>query len=103
MQVLNSSIADILKNSNLTLPRREGINSINAKLAEYENSIFNNDEQTQILLNNEINYINAINLIDDSCVVNLRWLKSLSENTDGIVDQYVSTPERMILKFIKIL
>ena len=82
VQVLNSSITDILKTSNLTLPRGEGINSINVKLAEYENSIFNNDEQTQILLNNDINYIDAINLIDESCVVNLRWLKSLSESTD---------------------
>lgn len=77
VHVLNCSIADILK-----LPQGEGRSSINAKLAEYENSIFNNDEQTQILLNNDINYIDAIKLIDESCVVNLRWLKSLAENAD---------------------
>ena len=57
-------------------------NNINKKLLNYENSIFNNDEQTQVLLNNNIHYDSAIKLIDESCVVNLRWLKSLAEDAD---------------------
>ena len=57
-------------------------NNINKKLLNYENSIFNNDEQTQVLLNNNIHYDSGIKLIDESCVVNLRWLKSLAEDAD---------------------
>lgn len=56
--------------------------NINKKLLNYENSIFNNDEQTQVLLNNNIHYDSAIKLIDESCVINLRWLKSLAEDAD---------------------
>ena len=77
VEVLNNSLNELVPNMNV-----EAVFSINKKLIEYENSVFNNDEQTQILLNNEINYKLAINLIDETCVVNLRWLKSLAENAD---------------------
>lgn len=77
VEVLNNSLNELVPNMNV-----EADFSINKKLIEYENSVFNNDEQTQILLNNEINYKLAINLIDETCVVNLRWLKSLAENAD---------------------
>lgn len=55
---------------------------INNILKQYENSVFNNDKDTQILLNNKINYSSLINLIDEEQVVNLRWLKSLLNNSD---------------------
>ena len=77
VEVLNNSLNELVPYMNV-----EADFSINNKLIEYENSVFNNDEQTQILLNNEINYKLAINLIDETCVVNLRWLKSLAENAD---------------------
>lgn len=77
VEVLNNSLNELVPNMNVEVDY-----SINKKLIEYENSVFNNDEQTQILLNNEINYKLAINLIDETCVVNLRWLKSLAENAD---------------------
>lgn len=77
VEVLNNSLNELVPNMNVEIDY-----SINKKLIEYENSVFNNDEQTQILLNNEINYKLAINLIDETCVVNLRWLKSLAENAD---------------------
>ena len=77
VEVLNNSLNELVPYMNV-----EADFSINKKLIEYENSVFNNDEQTQILLNNEINYKLAINLIDETCVVNLRWLKSLAENAD---------------------
>ena len=76
-EVLNASITTYIK----TLPT-QAYNSINIKLKDYENSIFNNDDETQILLDNNINYNDAIQLIDETCVVNLRWLKSLAEDSD---------------------
>lgn len=52
--------------------------SINKFLQEYENKIFVNDEDTQKLLNNKINYKEAIKLINEDSPVNLRWLLTLS-------------------------
>lgn len=51
---------------------------INKLLRNYENSIFNNDNDTQKLLNNTINYSAIISLLDDKCPINLKWLKQLS-------------------------
>ncbi len=68
--------------------------SINKKLADYENSIFNNDLETQKLLNNNIDYISALNLVDSDCVINLKWLKSLVvENNQKLMR------EKYLLKF----
>lgn len=58
--------------------------SINQKLAEYENSIFNNDNDTQDLLNNKFDYLSALKLVDKDCVVNLKWLKSLAIDSNQI-------------------
>ena len=58
--------------------------SINQKLTEYENSIFKNDNETQELLNNKFDYLSAIKLLNDDCVVNLKWLKSLVVNSNQI-------------------
>lgn len=55
---------------------------INKKLIEYENSIFVNDEESQILLDNNINYKGALKFIDNDSVINLKWLKSLEDETD---------------------
>jgi hypothetical protein len=51
---------------------------INDFIKDYENSIFNNNEETQKLLNNKINYLGAIDLIQEDCPVNLKWLKELA-------------------------
>ena len=76
----------------------EQINSNNYKINEilknYENSIYNNDQYTQILLNNNIEYASLIKQIDDTQVVNLRWLKSLQNNPDLIQNR-----EKNELKF----
>lgn len=76
-EILNSSINcyNSLENNKL---------DINNKLKEYENSIYKNDKVTQELLDNKINYASALDLIDDSCVVNLKWLKSL-DNTEDLI------------------
>lgn len=55
---------------------------INQKLKNYENNVYKNDEITQALLNNQINYTSAIKYIDSNAVINLKWLKSLDEDTN---------------------
>ena len=54
--------------------------SINKYLYEYENSVFKLDENTQILLQNRINYSAFVNLLkEENNPQNLRWLKAISE------------------------
>lgn len=54
-----------------------GCNPINGIINHYENSVYINTEETQGYLNNNINYSLLIPLIDETCPINLRWLKSL--------------------------
>ena len=49
---------------------------INNILKEYENKIFNNDKETQILLNNNIDYHSAIKKFSKDLPINLKWLKN---------------------------
>ncbi len=56
---------------------------INKKLEVYENSVFKLDVNSKRLLDNNINYEEAIKLIDESSPINLRWLKSL-ESSDNL-------------------
>ena len=67
---------------------------INQKLKEYENSVFVNDDYTQRLLSNKINYYDAVDLAEGNLPVNLKWLKSLKEDWE----QKVAREERC-LKF----
>lgn len=69
--IFNSSIEDTQHNL-----------SINYKLKDYENSVFVNDDETQTLLDNNINYYGALELIPEDCPVNLKWLKSLSSDAN---------------------
>lgn len=61
-------------------------NIINNIIKDYENSLFNNNDDTQKLLDNNINYTKAVDLIDDKSPVNLKWLKELVQisNTTSI-------------------
>lgn len=52
---------------------------INSIIKDYENSVFLNDENTQEYLNNNINYLAFITLVDESCPINLRWLKAIGQ------------------------
>jgi hypothetical protein len=56
--------------------------SINKKLMEYEKSVFNVSKNTEQLLDNKINYKGFVELLDDDCVKNLQWLKSLAAPFD---------------------
>ncbi len=58
-------------------------NDINLFLKKYENSVFKNDDEAQYYLNNSIDYASIITLIDESCPINLRWLK-LAVNSDNL-------------------
>ena len=51
--------------------------SVNRLLRDYENTVYNNDTETQKLLNNNILYIYTQDLISDKCPINLRWLKAI--------------------------
>ena len=57
--------------------------SINKKLFDYENEIFNIDKNTVSLLDNKINYQACVEFIDDDSPKNLRWLKGLSCDKDS--------------------
>mgnify|MGYP004648661695 FL=1 len=70
---------------NSSINNTENNTSINHKLKDYENSVFVNDDGTQMLLDNNINYCGALKLIPEDCPINLKWLKSLS--TDANLDE----------------
>ena len=76
-------IAEEIFNNSLENPI-SGDYSINLRLAEYENSIFKNDTDTQCLLENRLNYHEAVKSIEEDCCVNLKWLKNLSRASDLI-------------------
>ncbi len=58
--------------------------SINKTLYDYENSIFVNDDYTKILLDNRLNYFEALNFLKKEIPVNLKWLQSLKNNENNL-------------------
>jgi len=64
-------------------------NNVNKFLCNYENNLFVIDEDTQKLLNNNINFIKAVELIPDDCPVNLKWLVYLTNYFMSIPDNQV--------------
>ncbi len=55
--------------------------TINQKIYNYENSIFELSENTNNLLKNKINYKAFIKLLDDNIPENLIWLKNLENDS----------------------
>ena len=55
---------------------------INQRLFDYENSLFENNENVQELLKNKINYRACLNYIDENSPKNLLWLKNLETSSD---------------------
>ncbi len=80
-QIAETVINDSLKAISETSGTNYIINDI---LKNYENSVFNNDDETQCYLNNKIKYNLFIEYIDESCPINLRWLKSIL-NSNNLV------------------
>ena len=77
VEILNSSIKNCTQISTSNY-------SINERLKEYEESVFNLDEDTKILLDNKIDYIQSFSLIREDSVKNLKWLKTLTENENSV-------------------
>ena len=74
-KIINTSLADV--SADFVIDSNFEINSI---LKDYENSVFKNDEETQEFLNNCIDYNLFLPLIDESCPINLRWLKVIPDS-----------------------
>ena len=87
---LTSWTSDILNESikALTMNNKSACEDLclNKLLKDYENAVFINDFETQKLLNNNILYTEAVDLINEDCVFNLKWLKMLAnaQNCDLI-------------------
>ena len=75
VEIINSSLNDISAPTQLTT----GEDYLNRLIKDYENSIFVNDEETQNYLDNDIDYGLFISFIDESCPINLRWLKIVGQ------------------------
>lgn len=80
--ILNDSIRDLITEKSTTNC------NINAKISDYENSVFRNDDYTQSLLKNNIDYCRAIKLVNDSSKDNLRWLQHLIKDENIISERY---------------
>lgn len=61
---------------------------INQRLYDYEKSVFNLNENVELLLQNKIHYKSILNLIDETSPCNLRWLKVLAFSTDIEEDRF---------------
>lgn len=65
---------------NITNKEHQSSRFLNKVLEMYENSVFYNDKETQELLNNNINYQDALLILNGTVPVNLSWLKCLYDN-----------------------
>lgn len=54
--------------------------SINKILQDYENEVFVNNKNVNILLDNQLDYKSAIKLLNNTEALNLKWLMSLNKN-----------------------
>ena len=56
--------------------------SLNNIIKSVENSLFYNDNETQVLLNNKINFLGAVTLLEKPSAYNLKWLVEAANCTD---------------------
>ena len=82
-EIINVSLIEIQSCPALKSQDEMAVNSV---LKDYENYVYKNDKETQCYLNNKICYDKFLPLIDESCPINLRWLKALmlSDNISDI-------------------
>lgn len=76
---LTELAADII---NYSLNISDNDLAINQKIYDYENKIFNLNENTKKLLKNKINYKEIIKLLPDDTAPNLKFLKAMNSNND---------------------
>lgn len=75
------NIAEIIFNSSFSETNEDLL--INQKLYDYENSLFNLNENTKKLIKNKINYKNIIKILPENIPNNLKWLKSLDNKINA--------------------
>lgn len=73
------NLAEEIINFSLVSSTRNEDYLINQRLYDYENSVFNINDEVQKLLKNKINYNEIIKLLPDDIPMNLKFLKSLAE------------------------
>ena len=73
------NLAEKIINFSLVSSPQEENYLINQRLYDYENSIFNINNEVQKLLKNKINYNEIIKLLPDDIPMNLKFLKSLAK------------------------
>lgn len=78
-------------------------NKVISYIQNYENSVFINNSETKKLLDNNIDYVNAIKLVQEDCPVNLKWLKELiyilNKNIDSYLPSIINIRENKLLKY----
>ena len=74
--IINYSLENLIRENNCDF-------SINEKLKQYEKSVFKFDNKVETLLENKINYKGLIKLIPAQAPQNLKWLKTLEQNTNS--------------------
>ena len=70
------NIAEMIFNSSFSETNEDLL--INQRLYDYENSLFNLNENTKKLIINKINYKNIIEILPENVPNNLKWLKTLT-------------------------
>lgn len=70
------NIAEMIFNSSFSETNEDLL--INQRLYDYENSLFNLNENTKKLIKNKINYKNIIEILPENVPNNLKWLKTLA-------------------------
>ena len=61
--------------------------SINEHLKGYETKIFNISEDARKLLNNKLNFLEAIKLVEETEVKNLKWLKDIADKKNPLKER----------------
>ena len=85
---------------NSSLPESDGDYYINKYLQEYENTLFKNSAEVQILLENKLNYKSALSLIKNDDVLNLLWLKEISK---GVNIKKIRTTKKILYPIEKVI
>lgn len=91
--IINTSLTSILGEVENTL-------NINKKLKNYENQIFNLNDNINVLLDNSINYDAFIKFVTENSVQNLQWLKTLSPEFKNKIKTKFPIKEVIIVEVI---
>ena len=87
-----TNIAEYIINNSLKILSKNYIESdlyVNYMLKTYENALFFLDKNTEILLDNKINYNEFLKLLPNTNIpFNLKWLKLLANSNNPIEDSY---------------